>query len=578
MNAIELADVSFRYAGSKAPALRQVTLAVPAGQICAIVGRAGAGKSTLCALISGFIPHFYDGAIKGAAHVEGQDVVAKPIGELIRHVALVGSNAFSQISGARYTVFEEIAFGLENLGVPRDEMAERANWALEAMRIAHLSDRSPYALSGGQQQRMVIAAALALRPPVLVLDEPTAQLDPLAVEELAELLRGLAAGGTTVVFAEHRLEWTAALAQRVLVLDEGTILADGEPRATLTDARLIEHQVGWPLPALIAERARQAQLWPEATPLPATLEQLVTGLAGAASAPGAAPHPAPEPQVRILEPPEIVRVEGVRFSYPSGIEALRGVSLTVSGGERVALLGRNGAGKSTLVRHLNGLLRPSAGRVLVAGADTRSTTVAKCARTVGIVFQDIRNQLFARTVRDELRFGPRNLGFHPNRVEQLVEQALEALDLADAADMHPYDLPAPRRRLVAVAAAVAMDVDLLLLDEPTAGLDNAGIALLARLIHDWAARGKSALVVSHDIDFCFANLARIVLMAGGEIVLDTPADAIDGHERAVLAENVGLPIGLQTIATLGIDERSPLGQALQPRPELLPPTSADRTT
>ncbi|HEU5088773.1 MAG TPA: ABC transporter ATP-binding protein, partial [Roseiflexaceae bacterium] len=193
MNAIELADITFRYAGTKTPALQQVSLAIPAGQICGIVGHAGAGKSTLCALIGGFIPNFYDGKISGTARVDGHNVIDEPIGDLIRSVSLVSSNAFSQISGARYTVFEEIAFGLENLGVPRDEMAERVNWALEAMQIRHLAERSPFALSGGQQQRMVIAAALALRPPVLVLDEPTAQLDPLAIEELAELLRKLAA-------------------------------------------------------------------------------------------------------------------------------------------------------------------------------------------------------------------------------------------------------------------------------------------------------------------------------------------------------------------------------------------------
>src|SRR5690606_25028176 len=180
-----LHDVSFAYADAKSAALRGITLEVPAGQILGVIGRSGAGKSTLCALCAGFVPNFYSGRIRGRALVDGQDVVQQPVASLVRHVSLVSSNPFSQISGARTTVYEEIGFGLENLGLPRPEMIERIEWALDAMRIAQLRDRSPYALSGGQQQRMVIAAALAMRPPVLVLDEPTAQLDPPTTEELA---------------------------------------------------------------------------------------------------------------------------------------------------------------------------------------------------------------------------------------------------------------------------------------------------------------------------------------------------------------------------------------------------------
>jgi energy-coupling factor transport system ATP-binding protein len=580
---IELRDITFAYNLAKVPALRDLSLTIARGEIAGVIGRAGAGKSTLCALCAGFVPNFYQGVITGSASVDGVDVVTSSVADLVRHVALVGSTAFSQISGARFTVFDEVGFALEQLGVPRAEMIERINWSLDVMQIGHLRDRSPYALSGGQQQRMVIAAALALRPPVLVLDEPTAQLDPLAIEELAVLLSELAAGGTTILFAEHRLEWAAGLAHRIVVLDEGSILADGEPRATLTDPRLLERNVGWPRPARMAEYARSAGLWPATVPLPATLEQLVRALSTVQ--PMSSPEPdrpmpsalcaAPEAPGHSTDSPAEREIEHVSLTYPGGVEALRDVSLTIGAGERIALLGRNGAGKSTLVRHLNGLLRPSSGRALVHGTDTHTTTVAQCSRYVGIVFQDIRNQLFARSVRDELRFGPRNLGFHPNRIEQLVDQALESLRLTDAAEMHPYDLPAPRRRLVAVAAVLAMDVDVLVLDEPTAGLDSAGIEILAQLLYEWAARGKSAIVVSHDIDFCFENLTRVILVAGGEFVLDSATASLDGRELAVLAENVGLPIGLQAARALGVPDGGPLARALQQRPEPLPRASAE---
>jgi energy-coupling factor transporter ATP-binding protein EcfA2 len=555
---IKLRDVMFTYAGATEPALRDITLTVPPGQICAIIGKAGAGKSTLCALCAGFVPHFFRGRLSGDVIVDGVSVADHPIAELVRHVALVGSNAFSQISGARFTVYDEVAFGLENLGVPRPEMIERVEWALRALGIEQLRDRSPYALSGGQQQRMVIAAALAMRPPVLALDEPTMQLDPPAMTELSAVLRSLAQQGITILVAEHRLEWVADVADRVVALDQGTIIADGAPADVLTDPRLCEAGIGWPRPTRIADRARAEGRWLPERPLPITMADLAEGLRMAedenrlTNKPDRATHAsmirtndsarnlALPPRVPDAEP--IVTLDEVHFTYPNGVEALRGVSLTLQRGERIALVGRNGAGKSTLVRHLNGLLRPSRGRALVGGADTRTTTVARCARHVGIVFQDVRNQLFARTVREEVRFGPCNLGFTPDRIDALTERSIDALELRDVIDEHPYDLPPARRRLVAIAAVLAMDSPLLVLDEPTAGLDNAAIALLARLIADLAQQQRSVLIVSHDLDFCYETLERVILLRDGRVALDAHFAGLDHAEAAVLRDDVGLPI------------------------------------
>ncbi|MFQ3630301.1 ABC transporter ATP-binding protein [Roseiflexus sp.] len=556
---IALHNVTFTYAGATEAALRDVTLAAPAGQICAVIGRAGAGKSTLCALCAGFVPHFFRGRLTGSAIVDDVPIATHPIAELVRHVALVGSNAFSQISGARFTVYDEVAFGLENLGVPRPAMIERVEWALHALGIDHLRDRSPYALSGGQQQRMVIAAALAMNPPVLALDEPTSQLDPPAMIELADVLRSLSRQGMTILVAEHRLEWVADVAERVVALDHGAVLADGAPASVLTDPRLCEHGIGWPRPAQMAAQARAEGRWAPERPLPITVADLAAGLRAAAAdqesmnGQGNTPHgltvrPVAEMDEALSMTPvaePVVTLDEVHFTYPTGVEALRGVSLTVRRGERIALVGRNGAGKSTLVRHLNGLLRPSRGRVLVDGVDTRTTTVARCARSVGVVFQDVRNQLFARTVRDEIRFGPRNLGFAPERVDALTEAAIDALDLHDVVSEHPYDLPPARRRLVAIAAVLAMDTALLVLDEPTAGLDNASIALLKRLIEQLTERQRSVLVVSHDLDFCYEALDRVVLMRDGRIAFDGRFAEIDQVQTAALDSDVGLPIALR---------------------------------
>ena len=572
---LTLEDISFRYLGARHPVLRNVTLTVPAGQICGLVGSAGAGKSTLCTLCAGFMPQFYHGHVSGRATVDGQDALALPVADLVRHVGLVGSNSFAQISGARFTVFEEIAFGLENLGLPRGEIIERVEWAMDLLGITGLGDRSPYALSGGQQQRVVIAATLALRPPVLVLDEPTLQLDPPATLHLAEVLRGLARQGTTILFAEHRLEWTAELAERVVVLHAGELIADGPPDAILASPLLRGRGIGWPRPARIAERLRDQGRWPAGLPLPVTLAGLAAGydvldrpatsdqrpatndqrlMSGQAEDEATAPpdeQPAANDQRRTTsgERPatndQLVALRDVRYRYPNGLEALRGVSLALGGGERVALLGRNGAGKSTLVRHLNGLLRPASGSATVGGVETRRLSVARAARQVGIVFQDVRNQLFARTVRDELRFGPRNLGYSPAQIEALVDQALDRLGLANVADEHPYDLPLSGRRLVAIAAVLTMDTRLLVLDEPTAGLDTSATERLVGLAHDLASQGRSILVVSHDLDFCYEALERVVLVRDGLIELDTRWDALGSDSRTLLAETIGLPTELQ---------------------------------
>ncbi|MEO7910014.1 MAG: ABC transporter ATP-binding protein [Roseiflexaceae bacterium] len=559
---IDLHDISFTYAIGTSPALHDLTLGVPTGQICGVIGRAGAGKSTLCALCAGFIPNFYQGKFSGQAQIDGQDVVEKTVSELVSHVGLVGSNAFSQISGARFTVYEEIGFGLENVGLPRAEIIERIEWALKAMQLEDLRDRSPYALSGGQQQRLVLAATLAMRPPVLVLDEPTAQLDPPTIAYLADLLRDLARQGTTILFAEHRLEWTAELAERVLVLDAGELIDDGPPETVLANQALLERDIGWPRPALIAARARTQGLWPATRALPVTLDALVAGLRESELPHELSRQPSiPRPQSPALTKP-IIEMNDIRFSYPSGVEALRGVSLTIGAGERIALLGRNGAGKSTLLRHTNGLLRPSAGQVLIHGKNTRKTTVARCARYVGIVFQDIRNQLFARTVRDELRFGPRNLGYPAAEIDALVGRAMEALGLTEFADTHPYDLPPALRRLVAVGAVLAMNCDVLVLDEPTAGLDNPSIARLKTLAHDLVAQGKSIVVVSHDLDFCFEALDRVILIQNGQITLDSSWSRLDDPTRATLEADVGLPLALQAARMLTVPGESAVGRLL----------------
>jgi len=273
---IDVQNLSFSYAGFPGMALRGITLAMPKGQLCSIVGPNGAGKSTLCYALSGFIPHFYRGVLKGTVRVSGLDVAESSLGELAGAVGIVVQNPFNQITGARFTVFEEVAFGLENLGVPRDEIISRVAESLALTGLDSMHDQSPFALSGGQQQRLAIAAMIAMRPAVLILDEPTSQLDPIGTREVFGVLRRLAADQhTTIVLVEHKLEWVAAYSDRVIAIVRGQIVADGTARDVLTSDLIEEIGVGSTRLTRAARLARAQKLVDSQAALPVTLVQTI---------------------------------------------------------------------------------------------------------------------------------------------------------------------------------------------------------------------------------------------------------------------------------------------------------------
>jgi energy-coupling factor transport system ATP-binding protein len=275
---ISFRNVIYTYPATATPALKNVSFGIPAGQFCAVVGANKAGKSTLAFAVAGFIPHFYHGTLKGEVTVDGKDTRSAPLHDLVLSVGLIFQNPFNQISGTKFTVREEVAFGLENLGIPREEMLARVEETMALVGIEDLAGRSPLALSGGQMQRVAIASVLAMRPRVLVLDEPTSQLDPVGSREVFTAVRALMEGGrTTVVMIEHKLEWVAAFADRVIVLSGGSLVADGTPGEVLTDESLLEQGVGQTRYTQAARRARQAGFWPADRRLAVTLDEAATG-------------------------------------------------------------------------------------------------------------------------------------------------------------------------------------------------------------------------------------------------------------------------------------------------------------
>jgi energy-coupling factor transporter ATP-binding protein EcfA2 len=276
MAIVSLRNITYTYPLTDAPVLQDVNLQVEEGEFLALIGPNGAGKSTLCYTIAGFIPHFFKGELEGTVEVAGADSRDATLSEWVLNVGLAFQNPFNQISGAKYTVFEELAFGLENIGVPREDMKRRVEDAMKLTGISDLADRSPYSLSGGQQQRVALTSILVMQPRVLVLDEPTSQMDPIGTREVFGVIRAMAGQGMTVILAEHKVEWIAQFADRVVALKDGQVLLEGRPSEVLTSPLLPSNGFGISRYTAVARRAREMGLW-KGDRLPVTLDEAVEG-------------------------------------------------------------------------------------------------------------------------------------------------------------------------------------------------------------------------------------------------------------------------------------------------------------
>jgi energy-coupling factor transport system ATP-binding protein len=498
--------VTFTYPGAPRPALREVNLRLPPGSFTLLVGPSGGGKSTLLRCLNGLVPHFSGGRLRGRVTVAGRHPVDATPGIMSRHVGFVFQDPEAQFVVDR--VEDEVAFALENAGMPRAEMRERVGDALRLLGLTGLRERRVEGLSGGEKQRVALAAALALRPEVLALDEPTSQLDPAAAAELLQALIHLNAEvGLTVVLAEHRLERILPFVDHIVHLAEGE--ASSGPVAemlgrldALPPVTHLGRALGW-------------------SPLPRSVEE-ARPRAGELALPPAEPLPSPP----ACDSPLLV-AEGVSVSY--GRETiLREVDLRLCAGETVALMGANGAGKTTLLRALVGLTQPAAGRVRVAGQDVADADVAEVCRRVGYLPQDPNALLFAETVLEELRVTLRNHEISVPEAPVPPEALLAELGLGEVAGAYPRDLSVGQRQRVALAAILITRPRVLLLDEPTRGLDYGAKARLLELLRGWKAAGMGVLLVTHDVELAAAAADRVLVLDGGRVVArGVPREVLD---------------------------------------------------
>ena len=525
----------YAYPGTTRWVLDGIDLDLPAGRVMGIVGPNDAGKSTLCLVAAALAPRSVGGRLEGSVVLGGSETATLEPFEAAQRCGILFQNPLTQLSGTAPTVFEEVAFGPRNLGLDLDSIIERVEAALEGLGIGHLAARDPSRLSGGQAQLVALASVLALRPALLALDEPTSQLDPAGTRLVGDALARLSRdSGTAILVAEHKAALIQRLAHEVIVLDAGRIVASGDPAAVFADAGLAERGVEPPGAVLLMREAEHAGV---ARPL-AALD--LVGLEVGAWDNGKA-EPTPTAQSRtsnpVASPGEgAVACEGVTFTYPDGTRALDGVDLVIRSGERVAIIGQNGSGKSTLVRHLNGLLRPAQGRVTILGEAVGRRHVADLARHVGLAFQNPDRQIFAGRTRDEVAFGPRNLGLSGRMLDAAVAAALEAVGLTGEEATNPYDLGYSKRKLLSLASILAMGTPILLLDEPTTGQDPRGVARVRDIVHAAAGQGRTVIAITHDLAFAASTFERIIVMRAGTIVLDgSPAEVFAEEHWDLLA-------------------------------------------
>ena len=505
---IELTDVSFWYHGQDDPVLTGISVAVGEGELVLVTGRTGAGKSTLLGTFNGLVPHFTGGHLKGEVAVAGITTASRPPREFAHLVGVVGQDPLAGF--VTDTVEEELAYGMEQLGLKPDVMRRRVEETLDLLGIADLRRRPLRTLSGGQQQRVAIGSVLTMHPPVLVLDEPTSALDPTAAEDvLATLARLVQDLGTTVLLAEHRMERVVPFADRMLYLPGDGTLVDGPPAEVLLDMPIgppivaLGRFAGWtPLPLSVRDARRQA------APLRAAL-----------------PEVSAEPGDTAAEP--VLTGRDIVVRYGTTV-AVRGIDLDLYGAGVLALMGRNGSGKSSLLWALQGSGPRQGGTVTVAGSDPGKLTSARARTLVGLVPQTASDLLYLERVADECAAADREASAAPGSCRDMLDRLAPGIDPY----AHPRDLSEGQRLALVLAVQLTASPRVMLLDEPTRGLDYDAKAALATIVASLTAEGRAVVVATHDVEFVAAVADRVVVLAEGEIVADGPAREILGGSPA----------------------------------------------
>jgi energy-coupling factor transport system ATP-binding protein len=557
---IDVQELTYTYpafipGGARIIALHRVSFHVDKGQCLAVTGPNNCGKTTLCLAVAGLAPRLTQGKITGQVLIDERDVQAEKPGMLADRVGLLMQEPAGQMFNR--SVEHEIAWGLENLGISPAEMEARIEQALAMVGLEHVPrDQPPLSLSGGEQKRLALASALALEPEVLILDEPAGGLSPLGRREMAAILSQLRhETGLTILLAESDPDLIIGLADEMLVVVEGKIIQRGTPREIYAELDPIAAAGVVLPPSLIF-----AQALDESQVVPTTIDE-------AAELASKYPKPtmSPEPFGSSKQPPRLsedaIVLEDIAFAYEPKRPILRDITLHIGTGEFIVLSGDNGAGKTTLARHLIGLLRPDRGQVFIQGQNIAGMSIGQIAPMVGFAYQNPELQIFNPTVQEEIAFGPHNLGMTEAEIEQTVEDALTQFHLNHVQDSPPSVLSFSTRRMVALASIAAMRTPILVLDEPTVGLDVAGQMRVMEWLTTAHDAGTTVLFITHDMELAARCAERIVVLDDGKITADGPPAEVFKRSDVLVQAGLEAPFAVRLGQRVG-DES--LASALTP--------------
>ncbi|MGO9450998.1 MAG: ABC transporter ATP-binding protein [Candidatus Binataceae bacterium] len=514
--ALSVSDVTFTYHGGVQPALNALSFAQAHGEMIGIMGASGAGKSTLAKCLNRLVPEFEGGDFRGIVVIGKTRLDDVRVCEVAAQVGMVFQDFESQLFCTNVAL--EVAFAMEQVGMDRAAMKARLEPALEAVGLSGFDHRDPTSLSGGEKQRLAIASVLALRPSIIVLDEPTTDLDPQGKAEVFALIAKLREQGLSLIVIEHESEELVS-ADRVIVLGEGAVVADDAPAAVMTNFELLErcgvHPPGLNSLLHLLGIDRHAATVDDAF---AAIVQAYPSLANVdAPIGGAVPQASTKEQ---STDEALAEVQNLSFNYVDGPGVLDGIDLRIDRGDFLAVVGQNGSGKTTLAKHIVGLLKPSKGRVILDGRDRATLRAAETAREAAYVFQNPDHQISAATVWDEVAFGPRNFGLGDDEIERRCLEVLDAVGLLDARDSDPFLLSKGERQRVAVASVLALRPRLLILDEPTTGLDYREQRRMMALVQELNRTGIAIVMITHTPWLVAEYARRVVLLRKGRKLFD----------------------------------------------------------
>jgi energy-coupling factor transporter ATP-binding protein EcfA2 len=512
--AVSVEDLNFTYAGNEEPALREVNLLQRGGQMIGIMGASGAGKSTLAKVLNRIVPELEGGDFSGVVRISGKPIADAHVCDLATEIGMVFQDFESQLFST--TVAHEVAFAMERVGMPRDQIVARLAPALAAVGLRGFEHRDPTTLSGGQKQRLAIASVLALRPRVIVLDEPMTDLDPEGRDEVFALIRRLREEGLSLIVIEHEAD-ELRQCDRIILLREGSIIVEGTPAEVMPRLELLE-DCGVNPPSL--DRVTQL-LGIEGHP--ANMDDAESAIRRRLPRMrGPAINGDPSANRAVVESKVLLEVENVSFAYPDGPKVLDEISLRIGPGEFLAIVGQNGSGKTTLAKMTVGLIAPDAGSIRLDGRDRASLRPAETAQQIGYVFQNPDHQIFAPTVDEEVKFGPRNFGLEDAEIERRCDEVLRAVGLDNHRGSDPFLLSKGQRQRLAVASVLALRPRLLILDEPTTGLDYREQRKMMTLVRDLNRGGVAIVMITHAPWLVAEYAHRVVLLRAGRKLFDGP--------------------------------------------------------